>query len=296
MNPLVIYHDDCADGFTACWVAARAFKRRGIEVDLHRGVYNAAPPDCTGREVYLVDFSYSRPVVEAMAAVAESVTILDHHESAWKEWGVMEEGGSLSFFDGKNLHAHFEKNQSGAAVAWDNFNPANEDMEANLLVQYVMDRDLWRFDLPNSHAVNAWIFSWEYNMANWDMMATQLNTHSTYGRLVIEGQAIRRKQDKDIREFLAKGTNTMIIGGTPVLVTNVPYHWGSDAAHILAEGQPFAAYYWDRDDGRRVFGLRSSQNGENVATIAKVYGGGGHQHASGFTMPMGWEGEDAVSI
>ena len=32
--------------------------------------------------MFLVDFSYPRPVLEAMVAVADSVTILDHHVTA----------------------------------------------------------------------------------------------------------------------------------------------------------------------------------------------------------------------
>ena len=297
-KPLIIYHADCADGFTASWVAQRAFARRGVEVDLHRGVYGETPPDCTGREVYLLDFSYRRPVVEAMAAVAESVTILDHHETAWKDYGEMQEGNELSFFDGKNLHAYFRRDQSGAMVTWANFNPLGEDMNALLLVKYVMDRDLWLFQDPNSREISAWIFSFEYTMSHWDDLAAALNHKASYGQAVTEGHAILRKHDKDIREFLATGTRKMWIGGMQVPVANVPYHWGSDAAHALSApaGVAFAATYYDRGDGLRVFGLRSSENGFNVGTIARKYGGGGHPHSAGFQMPMGWEGDDAPAV
>jgi hypothetical protein len=31
--------------------------------------------------------------------------------------------------------------------------------------------------------------------------------------------------------------------------------------------------------------------GADVSAIAKLYGGGGHRNAAGFTMPIGWEGD-----
>ena len=62
-RPLVIYHSNCADGFSAAWCFWRKY---GTEADYHAGVYQQDPPDVAGRDVYLVDFSYKRPVVEAM--------------------------------------------------------------------------------------------------------------------------------------------------------------------------------------------------------------------------------------
>ncbi|MFB5634981.1 MAG: bifunctional oligoribonuclease/PAP phosphatase NrnA, partial [Candidatus Nitrosomaritimum aestuariumsis] len=66
-----------------------------------------------------------------------------------------------------------------------------------------------------------------------------------------------------------------------VPVANLPYTLVSDAANKLAEGEAFAACYWDTEDGR-VFGLRSFSKGSDVSEIAKEYGGGGHRNAAGF--------------
>ncbi len=60
----------------------------------------------------------------------------------------------------------------------------------------------------------------------------------------------------------------------------------SDAAHLMAQGEPFAACYWDTTDGR-VFGLRATDDGIDVSEVAKLYGGGGHAKASGFKVPRG---------
>jgi hypothetical protein len=62
MRPLIIYHGNCADGFSAAWCFWRKY-RDGA--DYFAGVYQQEPPDVSGRDVFLVDFSYKRAVVEA---------------------------------------------------------------------------------------------------------------------------------------------------------------------------------------------------------------------------------------
>ena len=61
MNPLCIYHGGCDDGFAAAWCVRAAL---GDEVEFYPGVYAKEPPDATGRDVLMVDFSYKRPVLE----------------------------------------------------------------------------------------------------------------------------------------------------------------------------------------------------------------------------------------
>lgn len=44
MNPLCIYHGNCADGFTSAWAV---YKALGNAVEFFPGVYNNPPPDVT---------------------------------------------------------------------------------------------------------------------------------------------------------------------------------------------------------------------------------------------------------
>lgn len=99
------------------------------------------------------------------------------------------------------------------------------------------------------------------------------------------------KRIADIDAALA-GTRTMIIGGRKVPVCNMPPVWASDAANRLAEGNPFAATYVDGATARH-FSLRSDAAGLDVSEVAQRYGGGGHKHAAGFKVPLGWEGDEA---
>lgn len=55
-----------------------------------------------------------------------------------------------------------------------------------------------------------------------------------------------------------------------------------DIAGELAKERPFGACYFDRQDGKRQWSLRSRDGGADVSEIAKRHGGGGHAQAAGF--------------
>lgn len=292
MNPLCIYHGNCADGFTAAWIVRSYFAQRSIGVDFHAGVYQDDPPDVTGRDVLLVDFSYKRPVLERMAAVARSIAILDHHKTAaddlaglpilpmcWQDW-IEGESIARRYNDKLPIAALFDTERSGAGLTWDYFFGAPR----HPLVDHVEDRDLWRFALPHTREIQAAVFSYPYDFAVWDELADSFNGRGDT-RLVTEGEAIERKHHKDIAELVKVVTRPMRICGHVVPMANLPYTLTSDAGHLLCgDTYPFAGCYWDTPEGR-VFSLRSRDNGADVAEIAKQYGGGGHTHASGFRVP-----------
>lgn len=66
---LCIYHGNCADGFTSAWIVRKAL---GGKVDFHPGVYQEPPPDVAGRDVFIVDFSYKRKVLEDMGRACQT--------------------------------------------------------------------------------------------------------------------------------------------------------------------------------------------------------------------------------
>ena len=62
----------------------------------------------------------------------------------------------------------------------------------------------------------------------------------------------------------------------------------SEVGEKLLQNHPgfdCAAYYLDRADGRRQWGLRSRENFDSSA-VAKAFGGGGHPGASGFVQQL----------
>lgn len=261
MSKLCIYHSNCADGFTSAWVVRKAL---GVDTEFFPGVYQQEPPNVEGRDVILVDFSYKRDVLESIRDKAKSVLILDHHKSA-----------QADLKDLPGVEMVFDMDRSGAGITWDYYFP---NIKAPDLLYHIQDRDLWKFSLRKTREIQATVFSYPYEFNVWDYLMS-----ADTGELAKDGEAIERKFFKDLRELLPLTTRRMVIGGYDVPVANLPYIYASDAGHILSKGEPFAATYYDKLDGRN-FSLRSNDGSVDVSEIAKLYGGGGHHNAAGFML------------
>jgi oligoribonuclease NrnB/cAMP/cGMP phosphodiesterase (DHH superfamily) len=272
---LVIYHNNCLDGFAAAWVTKQHLVNQNPE--FFAATHGDPPPDVTGKDVYIVDFCYPRTVLLEMADRAKSILILDHHKSAQAD---------LVGLTHPKIMSVFNMEKSGAGLAWDFFFTTYKRPK---IIDHIEDRDLWTFKHPKTKAINAALFSYPYDFSVFTHLAT-VNPETLY----TEGQSILRKQDKDIRELIATAVTVGRIGGYIVPVINAPYMWGSDAAHLLCDREIaiakeqfkplFAAYYWDSATHRN-FGLRSV--GEfDVSQVASLYKGGGHLNAAGFRLPI----------
>lgn len=80
---IMIYHANCADGFGAAWAA---WMKWGDAVEYVPCAYGQpVPSGLAGKHVLIGDFSFKRDVMEAIAAEAASIIVLDHHETAEAE-------------------------------------------------------------------------------------------------------------------------------------------------------------------------------------------------------------------
>ncbi len=262
MKTICIYHKDCSDGFGAAWVVNKALN--GF-VELHPASYGDEPPCVRGRDVVMVDFSYKRDVIDEMARQCKSLLILDHHKTA--------EADLDGVFDHPKVSGVFDMDRSGAMLAWDWYYHTIPPM----LIRHIQDRDLWRFDLPCTREVMASVFSYPQEIEIWN----KLMREDQQGALYREGFAILRAHDENLRQSVEASKRRTFIGDYEVPVANVPYYMASDAGHMLCEGEPFAATYYDAPDGRH-YSLRSAPDGIDVSKVAEKFGGGGHKHAAGF--------------
>lgn len=300
-----IYHKNCADGFTAAWIAWHAGAKNFLGFEYGQPL---AVADFQHQHVLIADFSFDPQTLRNLAQYATSVTVLDHHKSAAAQLAEFEWINDGSFGDhvtlgGSNIRAKFDMDKSGAMLTWRHFHPDHvEDYHANQLVRYVQDRDLWRFELPSSREVNAYIGAVEFNFDAWDELNRLLESKGGIHRAAEYGRVLNSKLFKDIHELLPVTTRKMVIGGHKVDIANLPFNMTSEAGNILAQraleeqGPAFGGTYFDLADGTRKFSLRSVGDFD-VSTIAAKYGmlfgttGGGHKNDAGFTAPGGWEGD-----
>lgn len=267
MMTLVIYHAGCYDGFTAAWVANSVLKYEPEGCELFPATFGDAPPDVTGRDVYVLDFSYPRQTMIEMAAKAASFQVFDHHQTAQVDCEGLE-------------FCTFDMERSGAGMAWDHF---QDPTDRHWLIDAVEDRDLWRFRHEGSKAVHAYISSKPMNLACWTEIA-----NNALEDVVTWGGSILGVQRQYIEKVAESGVRMVVMFGRSVVVCNAPYVNCSELAHYLLEmnrAAELSCTYYQNADRYWVYSLRSrSEDDVDVSAIAKVFGGGGHKHAAGFPL------------
>lgn len=270
MKPLVIYHGNCAGGFAAAW----CFHHHDPDgYDYHPGIYGENPPYLGGRDVFMVDFSYKREVVEVMVQEAKSVTLIDHHISAIRD---------LEGLPGLIQYVDIER--SGAMLAWDYLTHKWDEAvrpKPPKLLEHVQDHDLWRFALPMTREIQSNLFSYPYTFELYDKFMALKGLE--LAEFASAGAVIDRKRAKDLAELLPQLTRPMQIGDVVVPVANLPYMMASEAGNILSRDWAcdFAGTYFDTPTHRK-FSLRSQTGKRDVSKVAVGYGGGGHANAAGF--------------
>ena len=265
MRPLVLFHGGCNDGFCAAWIYRRYVNPQS---EFKAVQYNTDPPDTEGRDVIILDFSYERPLLMEMEERAQSLLVLDHHETAERE---------LEGLD----YCIFAQDKSGARMTWEHFfDPRSQGSldDVPWLVAYTEDRDLWKWELANSKAVNAALASYPRDFSVWDSIAEKGPQ-----AMASEGEAILRFQHRLIRPRV-KHHGWTTISGFRVPITNATF-MTSEIGNALADGHSFSVVFFIRPDSKVVYNLRSKgADAADVGSIARAHGGGGHKNAAAFTL------------
>lgn len=266
-RPLVIHHGACRDGFCAAWVCRTVLRARGQDPEFFEGFYGQPPPDVTGRDVVMVDFSYPRETMEVIADVADTLIVLDHHQTAR---AALEGFGA----DRANVLVTFDMQRSGAGLAWDHYHPGQP---RPWLVDYVEDRDLWRHALPDGPAVNAYLSILPFEFEAWDKEYAIGSARSA----AVSGGIVEAKIHQYIKE-VRKNAERINFEGYNVPIVNAPQVDISELVGFMANGETFAMGWW-RGHGVFNYSLRSKGDFD-VSELAKRHGGGGHFHAAGFQL------------
>ncbi|HMS83649.1 MAG TPA: DHHA1 domain-containing protein [Nitrospira sp.] len=256
---IVLYHADCFDGFGAAWALWKKFPSANFLPVKHG---QPPPPDLNDRRVVIVDFSYARPILEMMAAETKELLILDHHITAER------------ILDGFP-HAYFDQTKSGAVLSWEWAHRTT----APWLLQYVQDKDLWTWALPGSREISAALASYPFDFKLWDGFSQSI--------LEQEGRAILRYEQELVGKLAAQAV--MVSFQRAVVPSVQSAILTSQIGERLSPQHPFCVIWHDRD-GRRYFSMRSRADGTDVGAIAASFGGGGHTHAAGFSVPLNPDG------
>lgn len=258
---LVIYHKNCTDGFGAAY---SAWKLLGNKAEYHAAAHGEVPPDVTGRTVAILDFSYKNNITKEMIKKAKDLIVIDHHKSAMVE-----------LHDISNTH--FDMTKSGAMLAWEFFHPGKEPPK---FINYIEDRDLWKWELPYSKE-----FAAAFDMVPFEFEEFEkFEDDSVFDDAVKRGSYILAYSKTVIKKVCDKAS-ARSYKGKDVLVVNSS-HWMSEIGSRLSPDCDFAMiWYFDHEKKDIKVSLRSFHENTDVSEIAKDFGGGGHKKAAGFSLP-----------
>lgn len=287
MKNIVIYHADCADGFTSAYLFWRYMDADATYIPMHYPCKEIEGVDNT-TNVWFLDFSASYKQTKELCSKAANVYVLDHHKTARDTMVSLLEDGI------ENLQVMFDMERSGCHIVWDyvknNVHPISSltNMQQGLnqtppteLVKYVEDRDLWKWKLEDSKEINEYIYACTFNFYCWE----ELNREELSG-VVHAGAAILAAKDKTVNKIAKTAYKGSITGpnGTvyevPIVNTQTNI---SEVLHELAKGNTFAVAWWE-DGKTRFYSLRVDEDTNFDGTIiARHHGGGGHAKACGWS-------------
>jgi oligoribonuclease NrnB/cAMP/cGMP phosphodiesterase (DHH superfamily) len=325
MEPVVIYHANCDDGFAAAWCANRAMKGGCVMIAANYGdVSLDEERECLkfknkeqwsvavkGRAIYVLDFSVSRDVTDKLIEHAGQFVWLDHHKTALAMWTGDDEASTAFMTIGEGLEGkigrgtiQLDNSQSGAMLAWKYFFPGERPPA---LIRHVQDHDLWKFEDPGTRRFLACLRSHPRSLetfdefANYDMGQQELSFSQTagYSLTMKEGAAILRAWEKNVKSVVDQYAAKIAIrhginGETFVgLGCNAPTMMASDAGNLMATRCGTFGMTWSvAKGGKEAWVQLRCNDGYNVRRIAQLFGGGGHDKAAGFTIDantlMGW--------
>jgi len=254
----VIYHADCTDGFGAAY---SAWKLLGNRAEYHACKHGTKPPDVKDKTVAILDFSFSNSITKSMIELASDLIVIDHHKSAMVE-----------LHDISNTH--FNMTKSGAMLSWEFFHPGKESPK---FIQYIQDRDLWKWELPYSKE-----FAAAFDMVPFEFEEFEkFEDDSVFDDAVKRGSYILAYSKTVIKKICEKASHRKY-SGMDVLVVNSS-HWMSEIGSRLSSDCDFAViWYYDHEDKMIKVSLRSFHDKIDVSEIAKAFDGGGHRKAAGF--------------
>ncbi|WP_300580389.1 hypothetical protein [Marivita sp.] len=254
---IVIYHDNCDDGFCAAWVIHQKWPE-GVEY--YPMNYGGDLPsfEYAGKDILVLDFSLTEEQCAALPGAR--ILMLDHHTTAEEQCAffVGIRNISAESADGKfqelkeieaedvflmagapsNILVEFDMSRSGAMMAWDFAFPGKP---APHLVQIVQDRDLWRFERSDTKLISLYIRSLPRDFDVWSRQAIEIE-HSP-GVILDRAVAIQRYHQMQVDAICetAKPEYFQGYNGVPV-VKCCPYNFASDVCHQLLDLYPDAPF------------------------------------------------------
>ena len=271
----LLYHGDCIDGFTSAFVCYYYMKTQNKKkrVTFIPCQHQKPPPNVSGKNVLMCDFSYKYDILKNMINNANKLAILDHHASAEK--------------DLKNInqsHKMFDKSHSGAYITWAYF---FGEENVPLFVRYVEDNDIWAKRMPNTKAFTSYIFNLP---KTFDIYEKLLDDSYIANTVIPMGEGMQKQNDSYINDGVKKSAmNFMLIDSKLYFIASVntsilKSEIGNAIFNLYPNANFAICHSQNSFTGETYLSLRSTDTATDVEVIASKFGGGGHRNAAGLSV------------
>ena len=296
---IVIFHKGCPDGNAAAWVYWRYAKEKGLLdktefVPMEAGKY-PVDLDVKNKNVLMMDVCPKRSEIDTIVTTVKNLTILDHHKSGERD---------VENLEYKNVYVDFDMNRSGCQIAWDYFYPKTDNFDdpdqlrssidpvgRPWFIDVIADRDLWKWQVPNSKELGCYLFNLGYYY-DWEKMETLMDFTDQQKEVAIEvGKTLLLVEERQV-DFAVKNavSTTATIDGVEyrVKLVGCSHTIASEVGNRLTKDEKecdFAAMWRYNPDGDEWWiSCRTSKSDIDLSVITRKLGGGGHPKASGFTI------------
>ena len=258
----VVYHASCMDGAAA---AATVYYLSFSNID-----FFALPPSESFEArhynlVMVLDMTLPKDNIVDLMEAGSTVQIVDHHITGFEK---------TKWFEGYK----YWPNNSGCVATWKTLTKSKVPKS----LMYVEDRDLWKWKLPNSKELNAYIQAQDRDIPR--LSKFLFGTFKPNKAAVEIGREILKAQDALVEE---QASMALRVGD--ILFVNATT-LQSEIGHCLLEREKddssVAVIYSHRPWGKVRVSLRSKENGPDVSRTASIMGGGGHKHSAGMTVTL----------
>ena len=321
----VLYHANCVDGYISMVYAMNFLRRQegpqGRETIAQKEVRHKKDYShdtdfinayVKGRDVYMIDITI-RPENGLFRFIAESnkFHLLDHHS------GVLAYNHSQFItdyyfthrfeefekeFNNRNIdnifgmtaveaaraidqkfELTFDTERSGCGLSYNHFFPGEE---LPSIVKFVQDRDLNRFEFPETKNFMANFSSFPFNIRWVNCLEQAFKENPDYLlRFINEGRHIRRAQACQIERIVRTPLNEVCIDGVKGLMLNLPpSDVMSEALGQIAVVTNFViGWCYSPSNGQAKMSIRSDpvKDFDCSALASKHFNGGGLVHAAG---------------
>jgi len=308
----VLYHCPCPDGIYAALAAYLRFSGcPNIELKfiphstfiplpfVEENLFSA------NNEVYLLDYCGPNNFISRISKIVKRVILIDHHKTAEEQINNLESQNNKP----PNLEVFMRMDMSGATLAWEYFDKEkkllNDDLkkrsELQQFYRYIEDNDLWKKELPltNNFKNGFGYLQLDYDINSNPKIFDQI-LNLKFDEVVEAGRKITDEKNSEIEEEIKNSfeiklgldqNNNALFGNCLAVITKLA-QYRSDMGNILAiksnslglRGIGAVCYKEPKMDESLIkISLRSIDD-EDTTQISQHYEGGGHKHASSFTI------------